>query len=260
MIGYSTDEISKRMRNAVQYVKTHKEVNNVLITGGDSFALSNRIIESYLHNFTEINHIDFIRFGTRSLVVYPQRIYQDQDLLQILETYSKKKQIVIVTQFNHPVELTNEALLAIEALKKIGIIIRNQTVLLKGVNDDENILITLLNKLTSLGIHPYYIFQCRPVQGATQFQVPLFSGIDIVNNTRKKLNGIGKGFRYVMSHKLGKIEIIGKTEKQFIFKFHQHKFKEDANQIFFEPLDLTINWLTNLPDEKPFTSKSTPNL
>lgn len=245
MVGYSNNEIAKRKERTVTYVKNHPNVNNVLITGGDSFTMSNEMIESYLEELTKINHLDFIRFGTRSIVVFPERIYKDKKLLSVLEKYNQKVKIIIVTHFNHVNEITAESALAVNALCNIGLTVRNQAVLLKGVNDNKESLANLLNGLVAIGVHPYYVFQCRPVKGATHFQVTLSEGIDIVDEARKLLNGISKAFRYIMSHKKGKIEIVGKTDDKIMFKFHQSKFEEDANKIFFAPLEENAKWLND---------------
>jgi len=243
MVGYSREEIMTRLEKTVDYVKNHPEINNVLITGGDSLAMSNRMVEKYLKQLSDIDHLDFIRFGTRSLVVKPERIYKDLELINIFKKYNEKKDIVIVTQFNHPREITPEAKKAAYALRNAGLAIRNQAVLLKDINDTPDVMANLLNSLTSIGIHPYYVFQCRPVKGVTHFQVPLIKGIDIINKTRDRLNGVSKGFRYIMSHPRGKIEIFDKTDDSFIFKFHQNKFEEDANMLFMKPLDENARWL-----------------
>jgi KamA family protein len=243
MVGYSKEEINSRMAATVKYVRSHKEVNNVLITGGDSFTMSTKMIEKYLSKLTDIDHLDFIRFGTRAPVVQPSRILDDPELLNILSTYSKKKEIIIITQTDHARELSEKTKEAVDALKKAGCIVRNQAVLLKGINDTPQEMADLLNKLMRVGIHPYYVFQCRPVKGATHFQVPLSKGIDIINETRKRCNGLSKGFRYIMSHPRGKVEIIDKVDNTFYFKFHQNKYEEDANKFFTKPVDEVSNWL-----------------
>lgn len=243
MVGYTSEEILERKNEAVDYIRNHLEINNVLITGGDAFTMSNDLVEGYLKDLCELEHLDFIRFGTRSIVVKPDRIYDDLELLKILNKYTKKKEIIIVTHFNHAKEITEEARKAIRALKNQGLVIRNQAVLLKGVNDNEEKLANLFNGLANAGIQPYYLFQCRPVKGGVHFQVPLSRGIDLVDKTRERLNGISKAFRYIMSHKRGKIEIFGKTEDKIIFKFHQNKFLEDANKIFIKTVDEDALWL-----------------
>ena len=102
LVGLSDEEIAKHFEEMAQYIKEHKEISNVLISGGDSLVNSNTKIEYLLKLFTSIDNLDFIRFGTRIPVVMPQRISEDLQLLEILKKYSKKKQIYIVTQFNHP--------------------------------------------------------------------------------------------------------------------------------------------------------------
>lgn len=165
LVGVSSEETTGNIDEMAAYVRSHPEINNVLISGGDAFLNSNRILEYYLKIFTEIPHLDLIRFGTRTPVVLPMRIYDDPELISMLEKYNQKKQIYVVTQFNHPNELTDEAKKAIQSLLKAGVIIKNQTVLLKGVNDSGAVLGALLKKLIAYGVVPYYIFQCRPVSG-----------------------------------------------------------------------------------------------
>lgn len=244
MVGISSDEVNQRMLETVEYLTEHTEINNVLLSGGDSFCLSNEQIEEYLRHLTEIEHLDFIRFGTRVPVVFPARIHKDPELIEILEKYNKKKRIIIVTQFNHPRELTEEAIQSINMMKEIGISINNQTVLLKGINDEPQVLATLLNGLTRVGVDPYYLFQCRPVKGVkTGFQNTLIKSYELVQKTRPLLNGLSKRFRLIMSHVRGKVEIVGTLDNQFILKFHQAKHENDHEMIFMKPIDEDACWL-----------------
>lgn len=234
LVGVDDKEINKNFREIIAYITEHKEISNVLLSGGDSFLNSNQTIKSYLEELVTIEHLDLIRFGTRTLVVFPIRIYADEELLNILKEYSKKKKIYIVTHFNHPAEITQEVKRGIFALLNVGVIIKNQTVLLKGVNDNSEILAQLIKSLTKLGVIPYYIFQCRPVVGVkNQFQVPLKKAYKIIQETKSKLNGQGKCFRYVLSNETGKIEILGNVaEDSMIFKYHQAKYENDQGRIF----------------------------
>ncbi len=233
LVGLSSDEVNKQFDEIIGYIKEHKEMTNVLISGGDSFMNSNEKIEKYLESLVKIDHLSFIRFGTRTPVVLPSRIYEDDELLEILEKYNKIKQIYVITHFNHPNEITTQSTKAIEALRNIGIVVRNQTVLLKGINDNSETLSVLMRRLTEIGVTPYYVFQCRPVSGVkNQFQVPFKKACDIVEETRSKLNGISKCFKYAMSHPTGKIEIIGKiNDEKILFKYHQTKYKRDQGRI-----------------------------
>ena len=230
-----------------EYVKAHPEINNILISGGDSYINGNDMIEYYLKKFTTVDSLKFIRFGTRVPVVFPMRIYEDPNLLDILEEYGQKKQIVVITHFNHSNEITPESTRAVKELMKRGVVVRNQTVFLRGVNDDPEALGNLLNDLTGIGIMPYYVFQCRPVTGVkAQFQVPFMRGIPIIDEAKSMMSGPAKGFRYAMSHPRGKIEILGKvSEDEVLFKFHQNKYPEDSARIFTVKMGENDAWLSD---------------
>lgn len=244
MVGYSSDEINNRLDMTIDYLTSHEEVNNVLLSGGDAFCLDTSVIKMYLERMTQIPHLDFIRFGTRSLVVFPQRIYEDKELIEILKEAGKKKAVSIVTQFNHPNELTDEVAKAMNALREAGITVNNQTVLLKGINDDPKVLGELLNKLVRFGINPYYVFQCRPVTAVkNQFQLPLVDTWRIVEEAKSFCNGFSKRFKLIMSHPRGKIEILGKLEDEMIFRFHQAKNPSDMGKMFKVKLDINGRWL-----------------
>lgn len=245
LVGISDDETAENVAEMADYIRRHKEISNALISGGDAFLNSNAVIRRYLELFSDIGHLDLIRFGTRTPVVLPARIYDDPELLEILQTYSRRKSIYVVTQFNHPNELTDEAKKAVDALLKAGVTLKNQTVLLKGVNDDGETMGQLLKGLTRWGIAPYYIFQCRPVSGVSgHFQVPLADGYRIVEAAKQFQNGPGKCVRYVMSHVTGKIEILGELANgQMLFKYHQAKYDRDRSRIFTQALAPGQTWL-----------------
>jgi len=245
MVGLDDNETARHLTDMAEYVRSHPEINNVLVSGGDAFLNSNERIRLILDLFSEIETLDFIRFGTRTPVVLPQRITTDPELLDILEKYARIKQIYIVTQFNHPREITPEAIAAVRELQIRHIPIRNQTVLLKGINDDPVIMANLLQRLTSIGVIPYYIFQCRPVRGVVNhFQVPLIDGVRIVDEAKALQNGHGKGVRYCMSHPTGKIEILGNMQDgSMIFKYHQAKDPADASRLFTRKIDPDDTWL-----------------
>lgn len=244
MVGYSDAEVNSRMLETAAYLEEHKEINNVLLSGGDSFCLGNHQIEEYLKALTRIEHLNYIRFGTRAPVVFPERIISDSQLLNILKQYNEKKRIVVVTQFNHPKELTNEATQGIRLLNEAGITVNNQTVILKGVNDQPEVMADLLNGLNRVGVNPYYVFQCRPVKAVkTGFQKTLLSSYKLIEATREKLDGMSKRFRLIMSHPRGKIEIVGTTEDKMIFRFHQAKDPSDHDKLFIRKIDESAQWL-----------------
>ncbi|MCK4981140.1 MAG: KamA family radical SAM protein [Candidatus Delongbacteria bacterium] len=248
LVGLSNKEVLQNFDDALNYIKKHKKINNVLLSGGDPLWLPTKTIEEFLSKLSKIPHLDFIRFGTRVPIVLPERIVEDKELLGLLKKYSKKDQrIYFVTHFNHVNEITKESIEAIDALINSNVIINNQTVLLKGVNDDPNVLAELQSKLVSIGVSPYYVFQCRPVKRVKKhFQVPFYKGIKIVEEAKKKLNGHSKRFKYMMSHKIGKIEIIGIMNNEIYFKQHQAKNPKDLGKFFKRKLDKKAGWLDDL--------------
>jgi len=250
LIGLPNSELLQRFEDAANYISLHKEINNVLITGGDPFVLPTPIIAEFLEMLSPIEHLAFIRFGTRTPVTLPQRIIDDKDLLDLLRKNSRKsRRIYIVTQFNHPKEITPEAIEAINLLLCIGIPVNNQTVLLKGVNDDPEVLADLQNNLVRVGINPYYVFQCRPVKRVMHhFQVSLSHGYQIVEEAKRLLNGHSKRFKYIMSHKTGKIEIVGIKNDQIFLKYHQARNPRDTGKFFSRKLNYQAGWLEDLGD------------
>lgn len=243
MVGYTQDEVMSAMKESIAYVKDHKEIDNILLSGGDFLTLPNKNVENYLQELSQIEHLDFLRMGSRIPVVLPQRIYEDPELLQILDKYNKKKRLILVTQFNHPNEITEETKKVIEALSSANIQVLNQSVLLRGVNDSVETLTQLMKKLMRHHITPYYLFQCRPVKHVkNHFQIPIAKGLEIVNQARDNLNGPTKQFRYAMSHPEGKLEILGTVEGKTAFKFIQSRDRSKANTMFLRDIK-DAGWL-----------------
>jgi lysine 2,3-aminomutase len=248
LVGLPSQEVLRDLDAAVEYITAHQEINNILITGGDPFTLSTNRIARLLEAFSNIPHLDFIRFGSRVPVTFPERILNDDQLLEALNEHSRNdRRLFIVTQYNHPKEITEESIQAVERLMATGLTVNNQTVLLKGVNDDPGVLANLQNGLVRIGVNPYYVFQCRPVARVkATFQVSLYRGYKIVEESKKRLNGHSKRFRFIMSHETGKIEIVGVMDGRFIFKYHQAKNPEDVGRIFSRAVDKTATWLDDL--------------
>ena len=244
LVGLQTKEIIERFEDAAEYIRMHKNINNVLITGGDPLVLENEVIEQFLSILSDFPQLKFMRFGSRAPVTFPSR-FEDDELLRILSRYSRPdRRIYVVTQFNHPKEITKQSIKAVDNLIKSGVIVNNQAVLLKGVNDNPVTLANLLNGLVSIGVNPYYVFQCRPVKRVKQhFQVPICRGIEIVEKAKAHCNGHSKRFKYIMSHRTGKIEILGIFEDEIYFKYHQAKNRKKLGKIFTRPVDESAGWL-----------------
>lgn len=246
MVGLTQDEIAHRVDEVAEYLEAHPEIDNILVSGGDALMNSNDIIRRILDRLETIDSIKYVRFGTRMLSVLPQR-FMDPELLTIFDDFSKKKGLYIITHFEHVREVTPEAIEAIDLLKrKGGVALKNQSVLLKGVNDTPEALAELMTKLTVCGISPYYVFQCRPVSGVKkQFQIPLAEGYRIVDEAKKQMSGLAKHFRYGLSHVTGKIEVIGMLEdNKMLFKYHEAKNQADNARIFVADVSNDKTWLS----------------
>ena len=192
LVGLSSEEIAERLPDMARYVSSHPEISNVLISGGDAFLNPDSVIRRYLETFTAIPSIEFIRFGTRTPVTFPFRITEDEgELCAILSEYGRKKHLIVVTQFNHPAELTDAACRAVSRFVDMGIPAMNQSVLLRGVNDDEATLIELSDKLLMNRIKPYYLFQGDPVRGTAHLRTDIERGLEIEKNIRHELSGLG---------------------------------------------------------------------
>jgi len=252
LVGLISKEVIRHFSHAVDYIKNHPEINNVLISGGDPFMLSTEIIGTFIELLAPIKHLQFIRFGTKTPVYYPKRFLEDKSLFEILNKFSKDKlQIYVVTQIDHAREITSELKEVVRRLLKAGVIANNQTVFMRGVNDDPNVLAELMKKLVATGITPYYLFQCRPVKRVKKhFQIPLAQGIQIVNRAKAQLDGHSKRFHYVMSHKLGKIEIVGIRGDEIFFCFHQAKDSSKTGKLFSRKLNPTGTWLDDFNNDK----------
>jgi len=261
MVGLPNREVISTFLDAVSYIRQHKEITNVLITGGDSLILPTDTLKVFLEELATIDHLDYIRFGSRIPVVFPQRIIEDRELQDIFSHFTRHhKQIYVVTHFNHPNEFTPASELAVEILKKCGIVINNQTVLFRGVNDKPNILASLMRNLVRNGINPYYVFQCRPVKRVkSHFQVPIAEGYSIVEKAKSQLDGHAKRFKYIMSHKTGKIEIVGIMGDEIILKYHQAKDPSLMGKIFKRKLNPEAGWLDELHDTYRSIIKNNPN-
>jgi len=244
LVGLPSEEILRRFEEAADYISKHGEINNVLISGGDPLVLKNEIIERFLEALEGIAHINFIRIGSRVPVTLPARL-SDPKLLAIFEKHSKMdKRLHVITHFNHPREITPQSTTAVNNLIKAGVLLSNQTVLLRGVNDNPETLAGLMNRLVSIGVPPYYIFQCRPVKRVKHhFQVPICEGLRIVEKAKASCNGLSKRFKYMMSHKTGKIEILGIMDWDVYFKYHEAKDRENLGFMFRRPVDEKAGWL-----------------
>lgn len=182
-VDYCTD--NSIIKDSLDYLSKHPEIRDVLLTGGDPLTLSNQYIESVLKEVRKIKSVEIVRIGSRTLVTLPQRI--DQALIEIFKKYGP---IYINTQFNHPNEICDESILACNKLADNGVVLGNQSVFLKGVNNNYNVLALLNELLLKNRIRPYYIFHPKNVKGTNHFYISIEEGVNIYDKLRGNISGL----------------------------------------------------------------------
>jgi len=195
---------AEQLKQITAYLTAHPEIRDVIVSGGDPFTMATATIERVLRAIRAVESVDIIRVGTRTPVVLPQRI--TNELVTMLRRYHP---LFINTHFNHPVELTPEAAAACQRLVDAGIPVGNQSVLLRGVNDDPRLLETLFRGLVRNRVRPYYLFQCDLVKGVEHFRTPISRGIEVMEYLRGRLGGLAiPTFVVDAPHGGGKIPVL----------------------------------------------------
>ncbi len=169
---------------ALEYIWMHKEIRDVLISGGDPLTLEDSRLEYILSNLRAIPHVEIIRIGTKVPVVLPQRI--SRRLVNMLRRYHP---LYLSIHFTHPDEVTPETEFACNRLADAGIPLGSQTVLLKGINDEVEIFKELTRKLLKIRVKPYYLYQCDLIPGSAHFRTPVSKGLEIIRGLRGFTSG-----------------------------------------------------------------------
>jgi lysine 2,3-aminomutase len=209
------------VEEGLRWIQEHKEIRDVLVTGGDPFILSDDKLEYLIRKLREIHHVQMIRFGTRTPIVLPQRI--TVKLKRVLAGFHKVP-IWVNTQCNHAKEITEKTAHAVYDLLTCGVNVGNQAVLLKGINDDVRSFRDLHQKLLSVRIRPYYVFYCEPAPGIDHFRTPVEKGAELIRDAlRGHTTGLAQPM-YVIATNIGKIPlmpdyyIVGKTEQEYTLR------------------------------------------
>ncbi len=224
-------EVVRDLTLGFDYIRNHPEITNVLLSGGDPLFLSTRRLEAVIRELREIDHVKIVRIGSRIPVTNPYRIIGDPALPEMIRKYSTpEKRVYVVTHFVHPRELTDAALEGLDLLCRAGAVLANQTPLLRGINDDPAVLGDLLRNLSFAGVAPYYVFQCRPTLGNRHFAVPVEEGYRILEQAKSRCSGLAKRPVFAMSHRTGKIRIVGLDDECIYFKYHQAARREDIGK------------------------------
>ncbi|SDD69991.1 L-lysine 2,3-aminomutase [Paenibacillus sp. UNCCL117] len=239
----------------IEYIASRPEINNVLLTGGDSLILATSKLRRILEQLRSIDHVKIIRLGSKIPVFNPMRIYEDEQLLETIREHSSpERRIYVMAHINHPREITAEAKRGFEALHQAGAIVVNQTPVLRGINDDPVVLGELLDKLSWAGVTPYYFFINRPVAGNREFVLPLERVYRIVEEAKARTSGLGKRVRLSMSHSSGKIEILAIERGKAYLKYHQSR-EGDYGKFMMLDCPEDAAWFDDLPGSEQFWEK-----
>jgi len=171
--------------SALDYIRNHPEVRDVIMSGGDPMMLSDRRLEYLFQKLREIPHVEIIRLGSRITSHLPERITPE-----FCEMVQKYHPIYMNTHFNHPCELTPAAVAALDRLSKAGVVLGCQTVLLRGVNDDPKVMMKLMHELLKARVRPYYIYMADQVAGGEHFRTTVQTGLEIIKALRGWTSGL----------------------------------------------------------------------
>ncbi len=242
----------------LRYLRLHLKVTDVLFTGGDPMTMSASLLASYIEPLLqpEFEHIRTIRIGTKSLAYWPYRFISDPDADDLLRLFEKVinagKNLSFQAHFNHPVELSTEAVReAIKRIRNTGVQIRTQSPLLKHINDSPEIWTDMWRKQVNLNCIPYYMFIARDTGAKHYFEIPLEKCWDIFRKAYSQVSGICRTVRGPsMSDEPGKIQVMGvaeiKGEKVFVLRFIQGRNPKWVDVPFFAAYDPKATWFTDL--------------
>jgi lysine 2,3-aminomutase len=185
IVGQGPTPTREQHDEAFNYIENNAAIKEIIFSGGDPLMLSNSRLDELLGRASKIKHVDILRIHSRMLTFAPMRV--DDELVSIFKKY---KPLYLVTHFNHPKELSTQALKALQKLQESGIIILNQSVLLKNINDDAAILTKLNRTLVKNLVRPYYLHLCDVVTGAKHFRVSLLRALEIIKEMRGNISGL----------------------------------------------------------------------
>lgn len=198
-----THQPETRVLDGIKYIKSTPTIRDVLITGGDPLTLSDSYLEKVIGEVRSIPHVEIIRLGSRLPTTLPQRI--TTDLCHMLKQFHP---LLISTHFNHPLEVTEESAIAASRLADAGILLNNQSVLLRGVNDHPFVYKLLCQLLIKNRIRPYYLFHPKAVKGTAHFACSINDGLRVIQGLRGFTSGLAiPTYVYNAPGGLGKIPL-----------------------------------------------------
>ncbi|MEM1095237.1 MAG: KamA family radical SAM protein, partial [Bacteroidota bacterium] len=220
----------RELQEGIDYLAAHPEIRDVLLTGGDPLTYSEKNLEWILSRLRAIPHIEIIRIGSRMPVKLPQRL--TPELCAMLERYHP---LWINTHFNHPKELTPEAAAGVDRLTKAGIPVGNQTVLLRGINDDVATMKALCEGLVRMRVRPYYLYQAQLIGGTAHLRTSIEKGMEIMLALRGRTSGYAIPV-YVLDTPYGKVPlnqsyVLGRSGRHVVMNTYQDRLWAEPNPI-----------------------------
>ncbi len=176
--------LKRSWQKAFDYIRSHPEIRDVLVSGGDPLTMSDETLDDLLGQLRNIKHVEIIRIGSKVPAVLPMRITP-----KLMKVIRRHHPVFFSLHFTHPDEITPETAAACNRIADAGIPAGSQTVLLKGVNDNAETLKKLMHELLKVRVRPYYLFQCDPIVGSMHFRVPVARGIELINALRGHTSG-----------------------------------------------------------------------
>ncbi len=249
---------SSESSQLADYLRHHREVSNVLITGGDPLTMKTSILERFISPLLEreFSSIQTIRIGSKALAYWPYRFSSDEDasdLLRLFEKVAKSgKRLVLMAHFNHPAELRTVAVKqAIKQIRSTGAEIRTQSPIMHHINDSAQIWSKMWRQQVRLGCVPYYMFMARDTGAKAYFNVSIENAYNIYREAYSKVSGMSRTVRGpVMSTSPGKVHVLGinqiADEKIFILQFLQGRNADWVRRPFFANYDAEAAWLSDL--------------
>jgi lysine 2,3-aminomutase len=230
------------IRQGIDYIRNHGEVRDVILSGGDPLMLKDEVIEEILQGLRAIPHLEIIRIGSRVPGALPQRVTE-----RLCEMLKKYHPLFMNLHFNHPDEVTPEAKKACEMLADAGIPLGSQTVLLKGINDDPQVMKRLMQKLLTCRVKPYYIYQADLVSGTDHFRTTVEAGLEIMRHLQGHTSGMAVP-KYVIDapHGGGKVPInppdfvLGINEKEVVVKNYEDQVYSYP-QVIIKPEEIAVH-------------------
>ncbi|NLO79936.1 MAG: lysine 2,3-aminomutase [Xanthomonadaceae bacterium] len=241
-----------------RYLGRDRAISDLLITGGDPMVMKTRHLQNYLEPLLQkdLEHVQTVRIGTKSLTFWPQRYVTDDDADELLRLFEKMvrhgKHVALMAHFNHWREL--ETPIVREAIRRIrdtGVVIRTQAPVIRHINDDPDVWARMWRTQVGLGLVPYYMFVERDTGAKRYFELPLARAYEIYRDAIRQVSGLGRTARGPsMSAGPGKVEIQGITEiggeRVFVLRFIQGRNPDWVQRPFFAKFDPEATWLDDL--------------